>query len=166
MSLSSLLSHPKVAPAAVALLSAGALAAALIAEHVFGLLPCVLCHYQRYAYVAALLAGTVGLFAAPRAMVTLGGLAFLAGLAIAVFHVGVEQAWWEGTAGCHGPAFDPTASIDEMREALLNTEFVPCDKVAWSLFGVSMAGYNALFSLIFALAAFAAAAKMKKLEAA
>jgi disulfide bond formation protein DsbB len=48
----------------------------------------------------------------------------------------------------------------------MGTEFVPCDKVAWSLFGISMAGYNALFSLLFGLASFAAAAKMKSQEAA
>ena len=166
MTLSTLLAHRKTAPAAVALVSAAALAAALIAEHVFGLAPCVLCHWQRYAYVAALICGVVGLFGAPRGMVALGGLAFLTGMGIAGFHVGVEQGWWQGTAGCQAPAFDPTASVEEMREALMNTEFVPCDKVAWSLFGISMAGYNAIFSLIFALASFAAAAKMKTREAA
>lgn len=166
MTFSTLLSHPKAAPAAVALVSGGALAIALIAEHLFGLAPCALCHWQRYAYLAALACGLLGLYGAPRVMVALGGLAFLAGAGIAGFHVGVEQGWWQGTAGCQGPAFDPTASVDEMREALMNTEFVPCDKVAWSLFGISMAGYNALFSLIFALAGFAAAAKMKRREAA
>lgn len=166
MSSSTFLSHPKAAPAAVALVSAAALAIALVAEHVFGLAPCLLCHWQRYAYVAALACGLIGLLAWPRAALTLGGLAFLAGAAIAGFHIGVEQGWWQGTAGCQAPVFDPNASVDEMREALLGTEFVPCDRVAWSLFAISMAGYNLLFSLIFALASLLAVAKMKDREAA
>ncbi len=34
---------------------------------------------------------------------------------------------------------------------------MPCDAVAWSLFGISMAGYNVLASLGLALASFWAA---------
>ena len=32
-----------------------------------------------------------------------------------------------------------------------------CDQIAWSMFGISMAGYNALISLALALASFAVA---------
>ena len=165
MTLSAPFNHPKAVPAAIVLISVAALASALIAQYGFGLKPCVLCHYQRYAYIAALAFGLLGLFAAPRLLTGLAGLAFLAGAAIAVFHIGVEQQWWEGTAGCHAPALNLDASIEELRNSLLNTEFVACDKIAWSLFGISMAGYNALFSLIFALASLCAAAKMKSKEA-
>ena len=166
MATSSLFTHPKAAPAAAALVSAAALAIALISQHVFGLQPCVLCHYQRYAFVVALVLAVLALLAKPRLFLALAGLAFLTGAGIAAFHVGVEQGWWQGTAGCHAPTFDSTASVDEMREALLNTDFVACDKVAWSLFGISMAGYNFLFSLLFGLASLVAAAKMKPREAA
>ena len=38
---------------------------------------------------------------------------------------------------------------------------VRCDEIAWSLFGISMAGYNFLISL--ALAVFALAASLPKL---
>lgn len=160
------LSGPKAAAAAAALVSAAALAIALISQYGFGLQPCVLCHYQRYAFVAALVLALIGLFARPRLFLALAGLTFLTGAGIAAFHVGVEQGWWQGTAGCHAPAFDLNASVDEMREALMNTDFVPCDKVAWSLFGISMAGFNVLFSLLFGLASLAAAAKMKAGESA
>jgi disulfide bond formation protein DsbB len=43
-----------------------------------------------------------------------------------------------------------------MRKMLLAQPVVRCDEVAWSLFGISMAGYNALISLglaVFGLAA-------------
>ncbi len=126
----------------------------------------MLCIYQRYAYLGAAAFGLLGLIAGPRgagrgAAVALAGLAFLTGAAIAVFHVGVEQHWWRGTTGCHAPAFDLNASIADLRKQLLETSFVPCDAVQWSLFGISMAGYNVLASLGLALACLWAARMTK-----
>ena len=45
--------------------------------------------------------------------------------------------------------FDPM-TIDELREHLLQAPIVRCDEVAWSLFSISMAGYNVLTSLALA----------------
>ena len=154
--------HPRLVPALIVAVSLGALAAALASQVWGDLQPCVLCIYQRYAYLGAAAFGLLGLIAGPRtrarrAAVALAGLAFLTGAAIAAFHVGVEQLWWRGTAGCRAPAFDPGASIAELRKQLLETRFVPCDEVPWSLFGISMAGYNVLASLGLALASFRAA---------
>ncbi len=158
--------HPRLVPALIVAISLGALAAALASQHWGGLQPCVLCIYQRYAYLGAAAFGLFGLIAGPRARarratVALAGFAFLTGAAIAAFHVGVEQLWWTGTSECHAPAFDPNASIADLRRQLLETDFVPCDEVQWSLFGISMAGYNVLASLGLALASFWAAYKTK-----
>ena len=158
--------HPRLVPALIVAVSLGALAAALASQYWGDLQPCVLCIYQRYAYLGAAAFGLLGLIAGPRtgarrAAVALAGLAFLTGAAIAAFHVGVEQQWWRGTAECHGPAFDPNASIAELRKQLLGTRFIPCDEVPWSLFGISMAGYNVLASLGLALASFWAARNTK-----
>ncbi len=79
-------------------------------------------------------------------------MAFLVGAGLAAFHVGVEQHWWAGTAEC-GANFGPAGSVEELRRRLLAQAVVRCDEVAWSLFGISMAGYNFLLSL--ALAVFA-----------
>ena len=158
--------HPRLVPALIVAVSLGALAAALASQYWGGLQPCVLCIYQRYAYLGAAAFGLLGLTAGPRtgarrAAVALAGLAFLTGAAIAAFHVGVEQLWWRGTAECHAPALDPNASIAELRKQLLETTFVACDEVPWSLFGISMAGYNVLASLGLALASFWAARKTR-----
>ncbi len=158
--------HPRLVPALIVAVSLGALAAALASQVWGGLQPCVLCIYQRYAYLGAAAFGLLGLIAGPRtslrrAAVALAGLGFLTGAAIAAFHVGVEQQWWRGTAECHAPAFDPNASVAELRKQLLETRFIPCDEVPWSLFGISMAGYNVLASLGLALASFWAARNTK-----
>ncbi len=149
--------NPRLVPALIVVICAGSLAGALVAEHWGGLKPCVLCYYQRYAYLAALLCGLLGFLlagrpAVRRGMIGLAGLCFLSGATIAAFHVGVEQHWWRGTAECHAPALDFSASVDDLREQLLATDFVPCDQIPWEMFGISMAGYNVIASLAFAVA--------------
>jgi disulfide bond formation protein DsbB len=129
-------------------------------QHIGGLQPCILCWWQRYPYVVTIVVALGAVVLAPQrptpAALLLGlcGLVFLVGAGIALFHVGVEQHWWQGTAEC-GANFGPAGSIEELRRRLEGQAMVRCDEIAWSLFGISMAGYNFLLSL--GLAAFALA---------
>ncbi len=164
-SLQDLVDHPRLVPSLIAGISLSALAIAYASQVWGGLQPCVLCIYQRYAFGAAFVLGLLGIAlggnpATRRALVILGGFAFLAGASIAGFHVGVEQQWWRGTAECSAPVFDPNLSIEDLRKQLLETKFVACDQIPWSLFGISIAGYNLLVSLGLALACLWAAARM------
>ncbi len=161
-----LIQHPRIVPAAIAAFSLSALAIAYASQVWGGLQPCILCIYQRYAYGVALGFGLLGLgfgghVAARRVLVVLGGLAFLGVAAIAAFHVGVERHWWQGTAACHAPVMDPNASLEDLRKQLLATPFVACDQVPWSLFGISIAGYNFLISLALALGCLWAAKRIE-----
>lgn len=152
---SPLFQNPRLVPAAIVTVCAGALGTALASQYWGGLDPCVLCIYQRYAYGAALVFGLGAFVLADRPKIRrleiqLAALAFLIGAGIAMFHVGVEQKWWEGTESCYAPAVDFNASIDDLRNQLLAKKPATCDEVAWSLGGISIAGYNAIASLIFA----------------
>ena len=140
-------------PLAVLVLAVGAgvLATAYASQYLGGLAPCELCLYQRWPWWAAgglaLIAATAPVAANRRRGLCLtAGLFILAGAALAAYHVGVEQHWWQGPASCGGGAMP--ATLAEMQRAMA-TPIVPCDEPAWSLFGVSMAGYNAVFSLVF-----------------
>jgi disulfide bond formation protein DsbB len=75
----------------------------------------------------------------------------MVGAGIAVFHVGVEQHWWAGTAAC-GSTLSAT-SVEALRAQILAAPVVRCDQPAWSLLGISMAGYNALISAALAVVA-------------
>jgi disulfide bond formation protein DsbB len=152
-----LIDHPRLVPALIVAAGVAVLAVAFAAQVWGGIQPCVLCLYQRYTYGVAIGFGVAGIALGPwrrarQAAVALAGLAFLCVTAIAAFHVGVEQHWWRGTAECHAPAFDPNASIEQMREQLLSTDFVACDEIPWSLFGISIAGYDTIVSLILGVA--------------
>lgn len=155
MAMPEFLHRPRAVPALLALACVAALGTAFASQHWGGLYPCVLCIYQRYAYGAAFALAALAVLAAGhaiarRALLVLTGLAFAAGAAIAAFHVGVEQKWWQGTAECHAPQLPPGATIEQMREILLNQPFAPCDVVPWELFGISMAGFNVLASALLA----------------
>lgn len=124
-----------------------------------GLQPCPLCLYQRWPYwvviVFAGLAVLAGRRLAPGGLAVfavISGLVFLTGAGIAAFHVGVEQHWWEGLSTCGGGVHDPNMSIEELKAKLFATPLVRCDDVAWSLFGISMAGYNLTISVFLAAA--------------
>jgi len=153
--------NPRLLPALAVAIPILALGTAFASE-AFGLKPCVLCIYQRWAYVGALFAGVLGLLTVARPTllrlsVVLAGLAFLTGAGIAAFHTGVERKWWAGTAACHAPKIDSATTIEEMKQILLNKDFVACDEIPWSLFGASMANYNLVFSLAVATIFLAAA---------
>ncbi len=161
-SLSTSPEHPRLWPGLLAAACLGALGTALASQYWGGLYPCALCVYQRYAYGAALVAAGLafGLASKPgarKATLGIAGLAFLAGAGLAGFHVGVEERWWEGLEACSNPGLPADASLEELRAAILNQPFAPCDAVPWSLFGISIAGYNLLASVSLAGLAFWAA---------
>jgi disulfide bond formation protein DsbB len=148
------------------LASAAAIAAVFVFQFGFGLQPCVLCLWQRLPHALAILIAGAGIGQARaidplrhpfrpvpwRTFTVLAALLIvdhLANAGIAAFHVGVEQHWWAGTAACTGGA--PTGlTADQLSAQLLDTKPARCDEIAWSLFGISMAGYNLLLSLALA----------------
>lgn len=143
------------------LVSAAALGSAFYLQHVEGLAPCILCIWQRWPYAAggalALLAFLLirqhgrargpDLWAATPLL--LSALAFAVGAGIAAFHVGVEQTWWDGLAECSGAGDADT--VEGLKAQLLGAPVVRCDEVAWDLYGISLAGYNLLLSLVLAV---------------
>ncbi len=69
--------------------------------------------------------------------------------ALAFYHVGVEQHWFAGPSACTAAAGTPT-TLEALKAQLLHQQPVRCDEPAWSLFGISLAGWNLLASLAMA----------------
>jgi disulfide bond formation protein DsbB len=152
------------------LATGGALAAlciAWLAQYGFGLAPCELCYWQRYGYWAAIALGVVAILqparTSPRRVALwLLTLAFVATAGIALFHVGVEQKWWQGFTSCTGQ-ITAGMTAEELQQAIQNAPIVRCDEPAWTMFGLSMAGYDLLYAL--ALAAFTLWGALRSREA-
>ena len=132
---------------ACAAVSTALLIGAFLFEYVGGMAPCSLCIWQRWAHAAIILAAVTGLLMLPsRAALLLPAAAALASFGIAGYHAGVEWQLWEGPAGCTAKLATGLGAAD-LVDQLLATPVVRCDDVPWSLFGLSMAGWNALLSL-------------------
>jgi disulfide bond formation protein DsbB len=134
----------------VAILS---LASAYLAEYGFGLKPCILCLYERVPYAVVLVAAflMLALKKSPAAnawLKLLCALTFSVGAGIAFFHVGVEHHWWEGTEKCSGSTLAKT--LEELKSQILGAPAVRCDEPAFVFLGISMAGYNLLWSVFLA----------------
>jgi disulfide bond formation protein DsbB len=135
-------------PRLLAAVGAGALSMAYIAQFGFDLEPCVLCLYQRIPYALVAIFGFVGMMRPNlvKLILVLAALTFGAGAIIAAYHFGVEQHWWASATGCTGDASKPFTTQDLM-QAMQKKQPKACDAVDWTFFGVSMAGWNVLFSI-------------------
>ncbi len=144
--------------------SLGSLAFVFVMQFGFGLAPCVLCLWQRvpFGVVAALSLSVLLLRPHPPVAALLFALcavACLVGMGLAIFHTGVEQHWWLGTAGC---AVQPLhgGSAEDIRKSLLQTITPRCDEVVWTFLGLSMANLNIGWSLACAFFGAASAAQV------
>ena len=135
-----------VALATPALLLGGA----YVSQYGFGLYPCEMCWWQRWPHFAALALALAAFVRPSRLLVWLAGLAILVSGLIGAFHAGVEYGWWQGLTACTNNA---SGSGDPLKD-ILAAPIVRCDVAPWSLFGISLAGWNFLFSTAGALAVF------------
>jgi len=108
--------------------------------------PCPMCLWQRYPHVVAIVIGLIAFFLPGRILALLGAAAALTTAGIGVFHTGVERGWWEGPSTCSSQPIGDL-SPEELLDQIMNAPLVRCDEVAWQLLGLSMASWNALFSL-------------------
>ena len=129
-----------------AALLAGAWAFQLIGH----LVPCEMCHWQRWPLYAALVPAIFAF--APnlrsefiRLLVALAALGILASGVLGFYHVGVEQHWWIGPTHCTSQGM--LHGGGDVLKALLAQPLVMCDRPQWTLFGISLAGFNALISI-------------------
>jgi len=126
---------------------------------------CTLCLYQRIPYwlVAGLAFGALFFDGSPKANFSLClgfALIFAIGAALSFYHVGVEQGWFALLEACGNVETSP--SIGALRESLATTRSVRCDEVAWSFFGISLAGFNLLASFFLMVLAIVAANALRK----
>jgi disulfide bond formation protein DsbB len=135
---------------AALLLPTALMAGALGSQYIGHLFPCEMCHWQRWphyaAIVLALLASLVPERPLGRVLLGLAIAAILTSGAIGVFHAGVEYRWWHGITRCSAPASGHSNA--DILAQIMATPMIQCDVPQWTLFGISLAGFNALFSIL------------------
>jgi disulfide bond formation protein DsbB len=146
---------PSLKPAALARLIALLLPVALLggafgSQYLGGLYPCEMCWWQRYAHIVALVPAALA-FTAPAESVRARSLALFAALAIAAsgaigaYHAGVEAHIFQGFTTCTSTATGATTA--DLLKAISKAPMIRCDVVQFRFLGISLAGWNAIFSL-------------------
>lgn len=131
--------------------SAAVLLAAWGFQYLGGLAPCKMCIWQRYPHGIAVVLGALAfLFPGIRPLPLLGALAAATTAGIGVFHAGVERGWWEGPSTCTSGDIGGLSQQD-LFDQIMNAPLVRCDEIPWEMFGLSMAGWNAVLSFGLAL---------------
>ncbi|WP_417487450.1 disulfide bond formation protein B [Maricaulis sp.] len=131
-------------------------------QYIGGYAPCALCYDQRHIHLTVIALGLVfgvalivrpGLakFAPWMIFAMAAVLVYSAGFAF--WHAGVEYDWWEGPATCTSTGGMPQVDLSCIIDGTDCGPIVLCDEAAWTLLGISMAGYNALISAVMAIVA-------------
>ena len=147
------LSQPQFVFATLGLASAFSIGFALYLEIFQELAPCVLCQYQRLPYFTVMAIASLGILASKHAkyckltgfIAILCALTFFIGSLTALFHFGAEMKWWKGTAGCGVTGLDAT-SVETLKDTIMNSPLSSCGDVLWRYLGVSLAGWNLMWS--------------------
>jgi len=124
---------------------------ALGSQFLGGLYPCEMCHWQRWPHYAAVLIAGASFLVPQRSLraslVIVAALLIGISGAIGLFHAGVEYHWWNGITACTTTVSMAGTTPAERLAAIMNAPMVRCDAAQWTLAGISLAGFNAIFSL-------------------
>ncbi len=124
---------------------------ALGSQYLGGLYPCEMCHWQRWPHYSAVLLAAATFVVPQRSLraslVLVAALLIGISGAIGLFHAGVEYHWWNGITACTTTVSMAGTTPAERLAAIMNAPMVRCDSAQWTLAGISLAGFNAIFSL-------------------
>ena len=62
-------------------------------------------------------------------------------------HFGIEKNLWNALTGCE-TNIKSFSNSDNLKEYLLNKDYVSCSDVSFKFLGISLAGYNVIISFI------------------
>ena len=138
------------------LIALGALAiilTALASQHFGGLKPCVLCLQQRLPYYGGVPLALIAAWVAHRQPTIARGLflplmvIFTLSAGLGGYHAGVEYGWWAGPQSCGIGGDGAPENTQQLLQLLKTSPLVRCEETTFTLFGISMAGYNFIASL-------------------
>ncbi len=123
------------------------MAGALGSQYLGGLYPCEMCQWQRWwhygAIALALLAFANNTISVRTTLVLCAALCIFGSGATGAYHAGVEYKWWAGPPECTRL---PGEGGDLLHD-IMTAPMIRCDEPQWSLFGISLAGFNAIISV-------------------
>ena len=131
-----------------------ALVSAFFIEYVLGHQPCNLCVLERIPYLLAIIIVFLNykfiLF--KKFFMLLITIIFLAGTALSLYHLGIEQGLIQESLVCDLKSGSNLLSKEEILKQL-KEKSVNCKDVTFKIFGLSLTSYNILISLLITIGA-------------
>ena len=125
------------------------LVSAFIIEHQLDHEPCKLCLYERIPYFLSMLLIIKMIFIIKYERVTLLilFLVFISSAALAFYHFGIEQGFFNESLACVTGDLSKALSKEELLEQLKQNS-ISCKDVSFRILGLSLAAINSIFSLV------------------
>ena len=129
------------------ILSFLSLSFAYFVEFVLGHEPCNLCKIERIPYIGAIILGSLIIFInkLEKTLLILILLLFIFGTLTSIYHVGIEQGFFEESLLCDLGTNNEIQNTEELLKTLENTT-VSCKEVTFRILGLSLATFNAVLS--------------------
>ena len=120
---------------------------AYFVEFVLGHEPCNLCKIERIPYIGAIILGSLIIFINKweKTILILILLLFIFGTLTSIYHVGIEQGFFEESLLCDLGTNNEIQNTEELLKTLENTT-VSCKEVTFRILGLSLATFNAVLS--------------------
>ena len=136
------------------LVSIIALVSAFFIEYVLGHQPCNLCVLERIPYLLAIIVVLLNykFIQFEKFFMFLLTIIFLAGTALSLYHLGIEQGFIQESLVCDLKSGSNLLSKEEILKQLQEKN-VSCKDVTFKIFGLSLTSYNILISLLITIGA-------------
>jgi disulfide bond formation protein DsbB len=130
------------------LVSISALISAFFIEYILGHQPCNLCILERIPYFLAtiLILLNYKFIQFEKFFILLLTMIFLAGTALSLYHLGIEQGFIQESLVCDLKSRSNLLSKEEILKQL-QEKSISCKDVTFKIFGLSLTSYNILISL-------------------
>ena len=133
----------------VLIFSVFALVSAYFIEYILGHKPCNLCSIERIPYLVSIILISL-IFILNKYEKTISlivGLVFVFGAIVSFYHFGIEQGFFDESLVCNIVGNNESLSSEDLlKELKKNT--ISCKDVTFRLFGLSLATFNTIISLI------------------
>ena len=126
-----------------------ALSFAYFVEFVLGHEPCNLCKIERIPYIGSLILISLIILLNKweKIILAIVLLLFIFGAITSIYHVGIEQGFFSESLLCEIGMNTNIQNTDELLKTLEKTP-ISCKDVSFTIFGLSLATFNAFLSIV------------------
>ena len=122
---------------------------AYFVEFILGHEPCSLCKIERIPYIGSIILGSLLLFINrwEKIVLIMILLLFVFGSVISLYHIGIEQGIFSESFLCELGINNNIQNPNELLKTLEKTP-ISCKDVTFKIFGLSLATFNAVLSIV------------------